>query len=319
MPLAIATYNVKNLFDPVSDAERPLWDRKVESLATALRTCNADVVGLQEVGSTDAARALASRLHDMGYGEPIFATPDARGIRCALMSRFPVAFAHVRTCAALPFPTFAAFDPAPFGTRIPLRRGIVHAGIEVPALGLVHVLVAHLKSPRPLGVKDANGEEVPGATAHERAQDFVRTVVWRLAEALFAREQVDRILGADPAAHVTFVGDLNDVPQSATLCVLRGERSGGSLFDCSERIDPPSRFSIVHEARPSQVDHILATEGLYVRLRGARFLNATLRDHGAAAQTRPDAQRDAGPDMAPETEGEMTVDSDHAPLVAYFN
>jgi endonuclease/exonuclease/phosphatase family metal-dependent hydrolase len=305
MPLVLATYNVKNLFDAPSDAERPLWDRKVEALAGTLRACNADVVGLQEVGSPDAARELASRVRDLGYGEPIFATPDARGIRCALLSRFPVAFAHVRTCAALPFPAFAVGDPPPFGARIPLRRGIVHAGIEVPALGLVHVLIAHLKSPRPLGLKDARGQELTGESVHARAEDFVRTVVWRLAEALFARGQVDAILASDPAAHVVLAGDLNDVPDSATLCVLRGEsHAAGALFDCTARIEPARRFSIVHEARPTQVDHILATAGLTARLRGARFLNATLRDHGPVREADYEA---------------MTVDSDHAPLVAYFN
>jgi endonuclease/exonuclease/phosphatase family metal-dependent hydrolase len=305
MPLVLATYNVKNLFDAASDAERPLWDRKLERLADTLRACNADVVGLQEVGSLDAARELAARLRDLGYGEPVFATADARGIRCALLARFPVAFAHVLKSAALPFPTFAAFDPPPFGTRIPLRRGVVHAGIEVPAMGLVHVLVAHLKSPRPLGMKDTGGQEVTGDGAHERAQDFVRTVVWRLAESLFVREQVDAILAGDPTARVALVGDLNDVPQSATLCVLRGQSDdAGALFDCTERIEPACRFSIVHEARPSQVDHILATAALYGRLRGARFLNATLRDHGPVRET--DLER-------------VTVDSDHAPLVAYFD
>lgn len=334
MPLVLATYNVKNLFDPASDAERPLWGRKLEALAAMLQACDADVVGLQEVGSVDASRELASRLRDrgLGYGEPIFATPDARGIRCALLSRLPVAFAHVRTCAALPFPTFAIGDPAPFGARIPLRRGLVHAGVEVPGFGLVHVLVAHLKSPRPLGVKDANGTEVPGASAlergKERAEAVIRTVVWRLAEALFARAEIDAILGGDPAAHVALVGDLNDVPQSATLCVLRGERGrpseAGALFDCTEGVEPHCRFSIVHEARPSQVDHILATEGLYVRLRGARFLNASLREHREGREGREtlearpvqEGELERGPEAAPET---MTVDSDHAPLVAYFD
>jgi endonuclease/exonuclease/phosphatase family metal-dependent hydrolase len=305
MPFVLATYNVKNLFDAASDAERPLWDRKLERLADTLRACNADVVGLQEVGSPGAARKLVSGLGDLGYGEPTFATPDARGIRCALVSRFPVAFAHVLESAALPFPTFALGDPPPFDARIPLRRGVVHAGIEAPAMGLVHVLVAHLKSPRPLGVKDASGRELAGDGPHDRAEDFVRTVVWRLAESLFLREQVDGILARDEAARIALVGDLNDVPQSATLSVLRGESAGtGALFDCTERIEPACRFSIVHEARPSQVDHILATAGLYASLRGARFLNATLRDHGPARESDGEA---------------MTVDSDHAPLVAFFD
>jgi endonuclease/exonuclease/phosphatase family metal-dependent hydrolase len=303
MPFALATYNVKNLFDAESDADRPAWNRKLDALAEAIRACNADVVGLQEVGSLESARALVARLRPEQYGEPFLGTADARGIRCALIARRPLAFADVRTCSALPFPTFHAGDPAPFGARIPLRRGIVHVGIDMPGSGLLHVLVAHFKSPRPLGVKDAQGEEVAPASAYERAQDFVRTMVWRVAEALFTRSLVDAILTREPSAQVAVLGDLNDVPSSAALRALQSE-GPGALLDCTASIEPACRFSIVHESRPFQVDHILATPSLGARLRGARLLNASLRDHGPTAATMPEA---------------MTPDSDHAPLVAYFD
>ncbi len=303
MAFVLATYNVKNLLDAHNERERRLLCDKLDEIAAIVRASGADVVGLQEVGSSEVARALVAHLSSDGYGEPIVGTPDARGIRCALIARVAVAFARVETADALAFPVFQEGDPPPFGARIPLRRGIVHAVVESSALGPVHVMVTHFKSPRPLGARDKAGIELVSATPHGRGEDHVRTAVWRAAEALHTRSLVDAVLATEPGAHVAVVGDMNDVPGSTALRVVRGEGEG-ALFDCTSRIEPSARFSIIHDGRPSQVDHVLATGGLVARLAEARFLNAALRDHGPTLPGRGE---------------EMTVDSDHALLVVRFD
>jgi endonuclease/exonuclease/phosphatase family metal-dependent hydrolase len=302
MALVLATYNVKNLLDAHNEREHGLLRDKLDGAAAMVRACGADVVGLQEIGSLAVARALIATLSLDGYGEPIVGTADARGIRCALIARVAVIFARVETSEALAFPVFQEGDPPPFGARIPLRRGIVHAGVESPGLGLVHVMVTHFKSPRPLGMRDRAGVELASTTAHGRAQDFVRSVVWRTAEALHTRSLVDAVLATDPRTHVAVVGDMNDAPGSPVLRAVRGE-GDGALFDCTSGIDASARFSIIHEGRPSQVDHVLATPGLAARLTGARFLNAALRDHGPTLPGRDE---------------DTTIDSDHAALVVRF-
>jgi endonuclease/exonuclease/phosphatase family metal-dependent hydrolase len=306
MALTLATFNVKNLLDH-DERARAILPGKLDWIARRLADCDADIVGLQEIGSRALVDELAARLP--GYrnagtsaaANAIVGSADARGIRCALLSRLPIAEARVHTTDALTFPVFREGDPQPFGARIPLRRGIVHARAAAPGLGDVEVLVAHFKSVRPVPLRDAAGNALEARTPRARAEGELRAVVWRVAEALHLRGIVDGILAANPGARVAVVGDLNDTPGSATLSALQG-REEGSLLDCTAGVPPASRFSVLHEGRRNQIDHVLTTSSLYGRLRAARFLTGELREH-------PSTQ---GADEAP------TLDSDHAPLVVHF-
>ena len=297
MGLSLATFNVKDLLEPRVEA-------KLDWIAGMIARCDADLVGLQEIGPPSLLAAVVDRLPDRaGYGEPVVGTADARGIRCALLSRLPLVHRYVHTSGALPFPTFYVADPPPFGARIPLRRGIVHGRVEAPGLGAVDVLVAHFKSSRPVPLRDASGRELPAEGARGRGEGSVRGLVWRTAEALFVRGLIDEVLrerGA--AAMVAAVGDFNDVPDSTPLKVVRGD-GAESLQDCASRVPPEARFSTLHDGRRTQIDHALVTGSLFARLQHATFLNADLRQHDPVLPGSP----------AP-----ATVDSDHAPLVARF-
>jgi endonuclease/exonuclease/phosphatase family metal-dependent hydrolase len=208
---------------------------------------------------------------------------------------------RVHTAEALEFPVYRTGDPPPFGRRIPLRRGVVHARVEAQGVGPVDVLVAHFKSPLPVRLRDASGSEVEPRSSRESAEGTLRSFVWRAAEALHVRGIVDDLLAALPGAFVAVVGDLNDVPGSGVVRALQGE-GDGALLECAARMPPERRFSAIHAGARIQIDHVLASQPLYARLTAARFVNATLREH-----------------VVP-TSGEEppTVDSDHAPLVVRF-
>jgi endonuclease/exonuclease/phosphatase family metal-dependent hydrolase len=304
--LTLATLNVKNLLEPAPDsgaAERALLSGKVAWIARMLRDCDADVVGLQEIGPPELLASVLAQapLAGSGYGDPVLGTADARGIRCALLSRLPVIDARVHTAETLAFPVYRAGDPPPFGARIPLRRGFVHVRLQAPGLGAVDAIVVHFKSPRPVALRDAAGREIEPLTAHARAEGVLRSLVWRAAEALHARAIIDGLLAADPRAPVAILGDLNDVPDSPVARALQAE-GDGSLLDCAAVVPHEQRFSAIHAGRRIQIDHILATPALYARLRSGRFLNAELREH----------------DFPPDGNEPPTVDSDHAPLVVRF-
>jgi endonuclease/exonuclease/phosphatase family metal-dependent hydrolase len=306
MPLTLATFNVKNLLAPRDERERAVLGEKLDWIGRMLRACDADVIALQEAGPPELVGAVVDRLgRSAGWGEPVLGTADARGIRCALLSRLPLLEARVQTADALDFPTFVRGDPPPFGRRIPLRRGVVHARVDAPQIGAIDVLVAHFKSARPVPLKDPSGADIEPASARERAEGAQRSLVWRGAEALYVRGLVDDELRAREGAHVVVAGDLNDVAASPVVRTVRGE-GAGALLDCTAGIDPAARYSVLHEGRPSQIDHALATAGLYARLRDARFLNEGLRDH--ASPVTPSGAIDEAP----------SVDSDHAPLVVRF-
>lgn len=294
--LSLATFNVKDLLPPASDAARAALPAKLDWVARTIRTVDADVIGLQEVGSAELLSAVAERLGSTAALHPVMGTTDARGIGCALLSRLPLLEARVHTADSLAFPVFVVGDAPPFGKRIPLRRGIVHARVDSP-LGPVDVLVAHFKSSRPVGVRDAANREVAPRTARESAEASLRSLVWRAAEALYVRGLVDEILATRPGARVAVVGDFNDLPDSAVLRCLRAE-GPGALADCATGIDPARRFSCFHGDGRVQIDHVLASESLRAVLSGARFLNDALRLHGKG--------------------DELSADSDHAPFLVRF-
>jgi endonuclease/exonuclease/phosphatase family metal-dependent hydrolase len=305
MGLSIATFNVKNLLEPTSDAARAVLPRKLDAIADVLRACDADVVGLQEIGTAALLSQVLDRLPARGgYGEPVMGTVDRRGIGCALLSRVRVLQTQVHTCDALPLPVFRDGDPQPFGARLPLRRGVVHVRVQAEGLGPVDVLVSHFKSARPVRARDAAGVERRPATQRERGEGELRSQIWRAAEALFVRGCVDDVIATSPDALVAAVGDLNDTIDSWGVRALRGE-GPGALLDASEGIPSVSRFSTLHGGRRMQIDHILVTAPLHARLAQARMLNETLREH----EPLPESGN------AIET---PTADSDHAPLVVCF-
>jgi predicted extracellular nuclease len=306
--LAIATFNVKDLLEPQNAKERAHLDAKLAWLAEVVRTLDADVLALQEVGSANLVRTLAGRLPSGGgYGVPVVGTADARGIRCALLSRLPVLATHVHTAEWLEFPRFFATDPNPFGGRIPLRRGVVEVRLDAGFLGPIEVLVGHFKSkhsvplrheasalPAP-AIAPAPAADVP-VEGRARAEGELRSLVWRSAEALFVRGLVDAHLAR--GARVVVAGDFNDTADSVPVRAIRGT----DLVSCGEKVPAAARFSVLHNGRPEAIDHILVSAPLAEHLTRARFLNESLREH---------APFDA-PDAAP------AIDSDHAPLVAHF-
>ena len=310
MPLTLATFNLKDFFpQPGLD-----FAAKVAWTAAMIARLDTDVLGLQEVGPRATIDALLARMAGGGgYRDIVVGTPDARGIRCAVLSRLPITRSHVHTAESLPFPVFQDGDPPPFRGRIPLRRGVVYARVNAGALGSVDVMVAHFKSRRAVPMKAANGEPLAPTTQRELAEAELRSLLWRASEALYVRGLVDEVFASEPAARLAVLGDLNDVAGSMPVELLCGNASNaGALSSCAERVVLEQRFSIRYEGGRLQIDHILASAPLFARLSEGRFFNDELREHAPL----PSVEVVASPARA--SEPAPTLDSDHAPFVARF-
>ncbi len=308
--ISIATYNVLDLFDPdPTDADGAAHiEAKLAYLTKKLDQADADVIGLQEIGSESALASLASRLSSSsskGAYSTVVGTPDARGIRNAVLTRFPIIASEVLTTGELPFPVFVEGDAAPFGPRLPLRRGIVAAELDAHGERL-HVLVVHFKSGRAAWRQNAAGEGIEPTSSFEAMEGSVRSLVFRAAEALFVRKAVDGIFGCGTAAGeggplVAVIGDFNDVYSSIAFRTVRGIPPT-VLDDATRSVPYEKRHSLMHYGATRAIDHVLVSPTLLARIQSARVLNEDLRDH--------DALREAG-----ETH---FYDSDHAPVVVTF-
>ena len=303
MSLRIATFNLKDFFLPRSDADRSVAVGKFANITANLRRANADVVALQEVGEEQQVERVVNDLTDLGYGAPLVGTADRRGIRVALLSRLPIVWSQVHTHDKLPFPRFAEGDPPPFGERIPLRRGIIHARVESPDLGEVDVMAMHFKSNLPVPFRRADGRERPDTTPHERAESALRSLIQRAAEAIYVRSLVDGVFRASPDHAVCVLGDLNDVVDSLPVRILRGlgDPSKDTLASCAELLPAAERYSCFHGKEKTQIDHILVSERLSRAAKSFEIYNEKLRYHGPHVEP-----------IAP------TEDSDHALCVAEF-
>jgi endonuclease/exonuclease/phosphatase family metal-dependent hydrolase len=298
--LTLATFNVKDLFESGAGAANSAPARKLDEIATQLRRADADVFALQEIASREALLHVVSRLpNGADYRHVLLALPDQRGIRNAIVSRLPFVMETVHMADELPFPIFREGDAPPFPKRIPLRRGVPHVRVDVPQVGLVDVLTVHFKSKLPFDMVLPDGSKKVPMSEMERAEGDVRSLVLRAAEALHVRGLVDAALAVTP--NVALMGDLNDTLDSLPLQIVRG-RAEGALHPCADIIPKEARFSILHDGRKQQIDHILVSALLRERLEGAAFQNESLRDHGPFV-----------PGVAP------TADSDHALFVARFH
>jgi endonuclease/exonuclease/phosphatase family metal-dependent hydrolase len=302
MTVRFATFNLKDFFLPRKPAEAGIVEAKVANVAANLRRANADVVALQEVGSTELLdRLLTRELSDLGYGTPLVGTEDRRGIRNVILSRLPVLWSQVHTARSLPFPRLVEGDPEPFPGRIPLRRGIVHVRVDGGDIGEIDVMTAHFKSNLPAALKDVTGRDIKDDTPRGRGEAAVRSLVQRAAEAIFLRGLVDDVFRALPDHAVCVMGDLNDLVDSMAVRIVCGigEPEKERLRPCAELLPAEKRFSCIHRATPSLIDHVLVSEKVFRAVRRFEIFNEALRYHGPHV------------DQAP-----LTEDSDHALSVA---
>jgi endonuclease/exonuclease/phosphatase family metal-dependent hydrolase len=297
--LRVATYNVLNLFDAAEPGHASIIGDKIAHLASQIQAADADVVGLQEIGSEKLLEELVLSLGlHASYTHRVVGTPDVRGIRNALISRLPFKSSRVLTSPQLEFPRFVEGDPSPYGARLPLRRGVVHAEVDAGDLGSVDVLVVHFKSGRGVPLRTAAGEPIPPVVSRDYGEATVRALVFRAAEALFVRGAVDELL-ADPTKKVAVVGDFNDVIDSVPVRIIRG---GGPMLlqSCAELVPKEKRFTVLHNGDRKAIDHLLVSPELRNTLKNCSILNEQLGDHGAGYSDVPRA------------------DSDHALVVAAF-
>lgn len=216
------------------------WTAKRRWLERTLRELDADVVALQEAVSV---AALAETAAASGYpycatvAEPILEPLDPPGPTGAdrvyrravnaVISRTPIAAAEIDVR-----PGLAAALGLSEGRR--LRRPPVLAKLELPEIGPVALIAAHLKSPgAAVGDTTLSGAEPPGtadeaACAHvdALARSHAASAIQRLYEAAAIRHAASDLIAADRRRPVFVVGDLNDGPDSPALRSLLAHVGG---------------------------------------------------------------------------------------------
>lgn len=136
-------------------------------------------------------------------------------------------------------PNHPAFDGHGQRHWAPSRKAL--AGAFQFAGEPIFVIVCHLKSMR---------------SKTRREEDYAKRQ--RHAQAQVIHHFVADLLALDPNAQVIVLGDMNDVPGSKTLNILKG----GLLENLLDAIPSQLRYTSRHGGRPLALDHILVSRHL---------------------------------------------------------
>ena len=216
----VGTFNVLNLAlpgqktypndEPYSEKE---YRKKIDWIGGQLQRMNADVIGFQEVWHEQALTAAvqAGRLEGKTH-KVIVASQSDSSPQVALATSLEI----VRTVAHGNFPE--GFELSVSDVPGPIKafsRPVLQADLKLADGQEVTVLVAHLKSKRPMV------EQGQSADARNLALGSARSLIVRAAEA-YALRCILLSLLQDTQHPVILLGDLNDSATAVTTTIISG-------------------------------------------------------------------------------------------------
>jgi len=280
----VATYNLENYLDQLIGNRHPKTAEAKAQIRENLRLLNADVLALQEMGSTNALFELRASLQAEGLIYPFWEHVSGwdTNIHVAILSRFPITRRHPHTNESFLL----------FGRRFRVSRGLAEVDIRVNDQYEFTLITAHLKSRRP--VPEADEAEL------------------REQEALILRDKITALLQTWPNRNLIVLGDLNDTQDSKSTRAVIG-RGRHALIDTrpAERETGEPRGASQAEsismslARRVTWTHYYAKEDSFSRI-DYILLSAGMAREWDKADTYVQALANWG------------VGSDHRPIVAGF-
>ncbi|HUI06771.1 MAG TPA: endonuclease/exonuclease/phosphatase family protein [Verrucomicrobiae bacterium] len=193
----VAAYNVENWLsmDRHGKADQPKPQSEKDALFQVVAQIRPDVLGVEEMGTTNDLADLADGLRahgiDLPYREWIQGADTNRHV--SVLSRFPIVERFSRT----------DYNYLLNGKPQRIERGIIDVKIQVNDHYAFRAVVAHLKSKRHVEIGDQT--------------------VMRLEEAKLLRAHVGKALKDDPELNLIVMGDFNDTPESAPIRAIVGE------------------------------------------------------------------------------------------------
>ena len=270
----VATYNVENYLDVKTDSREVKPPEARAKVVSNIAEMKPDVVGFQEMGSTNAFLELRASLKAAGQDYPHWEHVSGwdTNIHVALLSKFPITARRPHTTESYLLN----------GRRLHVSRGFLEADIRTPSGYSFTVFVAHLKSRRQ--VAEADESEM------------------RVQEAHILRGKIDARMKANPRGNLLVIGDLNDTKatKSTRAIIGRGngalidtrpaERNGDSVKPKNPRWDP-SNITWTHfygkEDSYSRIDYILVNRAMAGEWNKEGTYVFTTANWGLASDHRP--------------------------------
>jgi endonuclease/exonuclease/phosphatase family metal-dependent hydrolase len=314
MTLAVATWNLENLFRPGSEfgpTDQATYEAKLDGLASVIGQLAPDVLAVEEVGDPDALADLVAKLDGDWHTELSTVFEPDHPIRVGVISQ--LALSDVEQVSAFPDKLDPVQADDAGATLAAMPRGALRVRVTSAGGVPVDLVACHLKSKL---LSFPGGRFTPHDEG-ERARFGAYALDRRAAEAVTVRGHADTLLdnhGTDRA--VIVLGDLNDEPLAATTQILlgpTGSEIGTAGFDRPDKgdaarlwnlaplIPADRRFTRTFSGRHELIDHILTSHRLVMHVVSVDTGGVT----PPSIDADPTARRDAPA-------------SDHAPVIAHF-
>lgn len=263
--VTVASYNIENW----GKTDRFIGDKKVEAMkpdeekkavASIIKKINPDILGLMEVlrDTNDVnIKSVRESLKEVGLNYPYMATVTGEDERAqnVLLSRFPIISTKELNEDAFSLNVRQQIEGKWQIGKVTNRveRGFIDAVIKVNSSYQLEVMVAHLKSKRPIrGLNDP--------TTKEFGEDAIRR-----NEALILRGHMMQRYQENPEVNLIVMGDLNDLPTSPAIRTLIGQKSDEVLTHhlvLKDYLgDQWTHFHFPEKAY-NLIDYMLVSEGL---------------------------------------------------------
>jgi endonuclease/exonuclease/phosphatase family metal-dependent hydrolase len=191
----VATYNVENYLDQPTETRPHVKSAEARAkIRESIESIKPDVLALEEMGTTNALLELRTSLKADGLDFPFWEHVSGAdtNIHVAVLSRLPIVARRPHTNDLF------LID----GRQFRVERGFAEVEIEAATNSTFTLIIAHLKSRRPV----PNADEA----------------VERLGEAKILRGIVDEHFKADPNVRLVVLGDFNDVKDSDSVKTIIG-------------------------------------------------------------------------------------------------
>ena len=271
----VAAYNVETYLDEPTESRPTIKSPAARAkIRESIHALNPDVLALEEMGTTNALLELRASLRAEGLDFPYWEHVAGfdTNIHVAVLSRLPIIARHPHTND----------DFLLDGRRFRVSRGFAEVELRAATNFTFTLIVAHLKSKRPIAAADESD--------------------LRLAEAKVLRGIVDDHLHGHPEERLVVLGDLNDTKDAASTKAVIGrgkyklvdtrpaERNGDATATTRARYEPRNvTWTYFYGKTDSyeRIDYLLLSPAMARDWVKAETFIPTVPDWGVGSDHRP--------------------------------
>lgn len=278
--MKIATYNVRNLFDPgtciddskIETVQEHFFNERVAYFISQLKALDLDIICLQEIGGEKGIQMIADALDYNHFS----AKPNKRGIRMSVL--YKKALPQQITCSSVSFGELAIPSIQTQGdteglASLAQRRDVLAIDIDSYNGKPLRIVTFHLKSLIPTYLDGENMET--DQRAHTDAK--FRSVFYKMMELRALRTYADTAL--NEGREVIFLGDFNENNNSSGIEILKS-----SAQDEKRLTDVLAGFggdktSHMHRGNKLTFDTLLVSSGIKDAITQVHVENKELKDY----------------------------------------